>query len=253
LNWKTENANDVSIDQNIGRVEGNSSIKVTPTANTTYTLTAKGSGGAPAQQSVAITVTAPPEHPVVKIAQFKANPPSIKAGDSTTLLWITQNASDVSIDQGIGTVVAGDSQQVTPSQTTTYTLTANGQGGDLVKKSVTVTVSVAVAVKEKPTTSSSSEAKQCLDRFKDAYESLSPSELQKVWISFNNKRRKAYEDSIKGAQAIRLQDDQCTEPSVSEDTLRFQCSETMTYQADHFLFCLSENGRWELVRRRPHR
>ena len=54
LTWQTTNATSVSIDQGIGTVQPNSSLQVTPTASTTYTLTAKGAGGA---QTAAVTLT----------------------------------------------------------------------------------------------------------------------------------------------------------------------------------------------------
>ena len=44
------------------------------------------------------------------------------------LSWETYNATDVSID-GIGAVQPVGSQQVTPTDSTTYTLTAKGPGG----------------------------------------------------------------------------------------------------------------------------
>ena len=227
LNWRTENADEVLIDGI--PIEKSGSKQVTPTANTTYTLTAKGSGGASAQQSVAITVAAPPEHPAVKITQFKANPPSIKAGDSTTLLWITQNASDVSVDQGIGTVAAGDSQQVAPLKTTIYTLTAKGQGGDEKRQSVTVAVEPTPHI-----TPPSSEAKQCIGRFQSAYQLKSIGELVKVWPSLaqNKEAQNKLKEVFKSVQAIQLQY-QCDNGSPGpEDTAHFQCDETMVYTID---------------------
>lgn len=47
---------------------------------------------------------------------------------STTLTWQTTNATDVSID-GIGAVQPNGSQQVTPTDSTTYHLAAKGAGG----------------------------------------------------------------------------------------------------------------------------
>jgi len=52
----------------------------------------------------------------------------VEKGEPTTLSWQTTNATDVSID-GIGAVQASGSQQVTPADSTTYTLTAKGAGG----------------------------------------------------------------------------------------------------------------------------
>jgi peptidoglycan-associated lipoprotein len=57
-----------------------------------------------------------------------ANPETVDKGQSTTLTWQTTNATDVSIE-GIGAVQPSGSQQVTPADSTTYTLTAKGAGG----------------------------------------------------------------------------------------------------------------------------
>jgi len=70
----------------------------------------------------------PPPPPAAPTASLTANPNTIDKGQSTTLTWQTSNATDVSID-GIGAVQASGSQQVTPADSTTYTLTAKGAGG----------------------------------------------------------------------------------------------------------------------------
>ncbi|HXR15536.1 MAG TPA: peptidoglycan-associated lipoprotein Pal [Terriglobales bacterium] len=70
----------------------------------------------------------PPPPPAAPTASLTASPNAIQQGQSTTLTWQTTNATDVSID-GIGAVQASGSQQVTPSDSTTYTLTAKGAGG----------------------------------------------------------------------------------------------------------------------------
>jgi eukaryotic-like serine/threonine-protein kinase len=74
---------------------------------------------------------------------FNASESAVQVGQSVqlrwTLFWRTQNATVV-IDQGIGSVAESGSRPVNPSQTTTYTLSARGPGGDEKKKSVTVTV-----------------------------------------------------------------------------------------------------------------
>ena len=73
------------------------------------------------------------------ISSLTASPPTITAGHNSTLRWMVTGASTISIDQGIGPVT-GDSQVVTPSQTTTYTLTATDAGNGSVTAAVTVTV-----------------------------------------------------------------------------------------------------------------
>ena len=70
----------------------------------------------------------PPPPPPAPTASLTASPDSIQKGQSTTLTWQTTNATDVSIE-GIGAVQTSGSQQVTPSDSTTYTLTAKGAGG----------------------------------------------------------------------------------------------------------------------------
>jgi peptidoglycan-associated lipoprotein len=71
----------------------------------------------------------PPPPPPQPTASLTANPDTVNKGESTTLTWQTTNATDVSIDNGVGTVQPNGSQQVTPSDSTTYTLTAKGEGG----------------------------------------------------------------------------------------------------------------------------
>jgi len=64
------------------------------------------------------------------ISQFTAEPGSIQRGQSSTLRWeVTGDASNVSINQGVGVVQKTGNQRVSPSNSTTYTLTATGPGG----------------------------------------------------------------------------------------------------------------------------
>jgi peptidoglycan-associated lipoprotein len=70
----------------------------------------------------------PPPPPAAPTASLTANPETIDKGQSSTLTWQTTNATDVSID-GIGAVQPNGTQQVNPSDSTTYTLTAKGTGG----------------------------------------------------------------------------------------------------------------------------
>lgn len=70
----------------------------------------------------------PPPPPPAPTASLSANPDAIEAGQSTTLTWRTENATDVSIS-GLGQVEPNGSRQVSPVQSTTYRLTAKGAGG----------------------------------------------------------------------------------------------------------------------------
>ena len=77
------------------------------------------------------------------IGEFIASPTTIVNGSSTTLSWTFSggNPTALSIDNGIGSVFGLLSKSVSPTQTTTYTLTAtNSLGSDTKQVTVTVTL-----------------------------------------------------------------------------------------------------------------
>jgi peptidoglycan-associated lipoprotein len=78
------------------------------------------------------------------INNFTAEPSTIERGQSSTLSWSISNATDMSINSGIGAVQSQGQRQVFPTNTTTYALTVRGPGGTD-SRSVTVTVSTAPA------------------------------------------------------------------------------------------------------------
>jgi peptidoglycan-associated lipoprotein len=78
--------------------------------------------------------------PGAPTASLTVEPASITPGQSAVLRWTTTNANDVSINTGIGTVAATGNRTVNPTNTTTYTLTANGPAGST---SATATLIVA--------------------------------------------------------------------------------------------------------------
>ncbi|HEV7428279.1 MAG TPA: hypothetical protein VGQ46_18130 [Thermoanaerobaculia bacterium] len=127
LTWTSTNATSISIDNGVGSQPVNGSIGVSPTTTTTYTLTANGPGGI-TTKTATVTVNQP-----APTATFSAAPTSINAGQSSTLTWSTTNATSVSIDNGVGSKPVSGSTIVTPSATTTYTLTVNGPGGTITK------------------------------------------------------------------------------------------------------------------------
>lgn len=69
----------------------------------------------------------PPPPPKAPTATLSANPSSIQTGQSSTLTWTTENADDVTLEGN--KVNASGSEAVSPTQTTTYHLTAKGPGG----------------------------------------------------------------------------------------------------------------------------
>jgi len=70
----------------------------------------------------------PPPPPPAPTASISVSPSTIQGGQSASLTWQTSNATDVSID-GIGAVQPNGSQSVSPTESTTYHLTAKGAGG----------------------------------------------------------------------------------------------------------------------------
>src|SRR4051812_6930012 len=71
-----------------------------------------------------------------RVVVFEARPATVRAGEPVLLVWQTENPAGVSIAPDLGAVTARGSKTVTPSATTTYTLSMrNGPS-----KSVTVTV-----------------------------------------------------------------------------------------------------------------
>jgi len=81
----------------------------------------------------------------VTIDAFTATPPTISSGQTSTLAWLTTNATTVEIQPDVGPVAGSGNVDVTPAATTTYTLTAGGTGGP-VTQTVVVTVSAAPRV-----------------------------------------------------------------------------------------------------------
>lgn len=138
ISYATANADSVTISGGIGTVDAAGNRQVTPTATTTYTLTANNASG-PVNCTVTVTVTERIQAP--RIIAFAANPMTITSGQSSTLTWNVENADTVQIS-GIGTVASQGTQSVSPTATTVYTLTATNRGGTS-QSSATVTVNPA--------------------------------------------------------------------------------------------------------------
>ena len=108
----------------------------------------------------------PPPAPVAPTASLTASPETIDKGQSSTLTWQTTNATDISIE-GIGAVQANGSQQVSPADSTTYTLTAKGAGGS---QTATARVTVNAAPPPPPPQQSNlTEEQQFAQNIKDVY------------------------------------------------------------------------------------
>ena len=122
--WQVLNADEVNV-SGIGRVDAKGGTSsVAPTETTVYQITARNRTS---ESNETLTVTV--ERPEVRILSFQAVPVNITAGESSSLIWETENADEVLID-GIGNVDRSGSTSVSPAETTTYTLRARNRYGD---------------------------------------------------------------------------------------------------------------------------
>jgi peptidoglycan-associated lipoprotein len=106
---------------------------------------------------------------------LQASPTMVNKGQSSTLTWNSTNATTLAITPGVGTVAPEGSTQVSPTDSTTYTINAQGPGGSA-EQSVRITVSEPAPV-EQPAVSESAE-----DAFnknvQDAYFDLDRSDIR---------------------------------------------------------------------------
>ena len=62
-------------------------------------------------------------------ATLTVEPSNIQRGESATLRWSSQNATDLDLQPSVGRVDAQGSRSVSPNDSTTYTLSVRGPGG----------------------------------------------------------------------------------------------------------------------------
>jgi len=88
-----------------------------------------------------------------RILEFKAEPATVKPGQSATLTWAVENPRSTTIAPAVGRAAPRGVLKVTPTATTTYTLTVTGTNGTLTKTAtVTVAGTVAAAATTDPGT-----------------------------------------------------------------------------------------------------
>lgn len=119
-----------------------------------------------------------PTPPRVVINNFTAEPSTIERGQSSTLSWSISNATDMSIDNGIGAVQSQGQRQIFPTATTTYTLSVSGPGG-MDTRSVTVTVSTPPPPPPPPPTAPTLSSSEMLQQqAQDAYFDFDKSDIR---------------------------------------------------------------------------
>jgi Divergent InlB B-repeat domain len=108
-------------------------VSVSPTTTTTYTLTVTPTVGAAITATAGITVD-----PAPAITSFVANPTSVGPGGSSNLTGVFANGSGV-VTPGNLPVTSGTPLSVSPTATTTYTLTVTNPIGSSTTMTATVT------------------------------------------------------------------------------------------------------------------
>jgi peptidoglycan-associated lipoprotein len=133
----------------------------------------------------------PPPAPAPDITEFSAEPSTIERGQSSTLKWSVSNATEITIDHGVGTVQANGTKGVFPTETTTYSLRATGSGGTM-NKTATVTVT-AQAPPPPPPAAPKASLSERISSLQDAYFDYDKSDI----------REDARAALTKGAEALK--------------------------------------------------
>ncbi|HEX4030073.1 MAG TPA: protein kinase [Terracidiphilus sp.] len=180
--------------------------------------------------------TTAPAQPVQ--AAFYATSLNIQQGQSTTLKWQTNNAGEVSIDNGIGSVGASGQREVNPSSNTSYVLTAKGAGGTQ-QETVNITVApkqaapapAPVAAAPQPVDPSVA-IQESINGFDAAYNAHDVGRMRSIWTGMNSGQAKAFQRFFKDQPSSHVADN-CPAGalSVSGDSATWTCSETSTFNS----------------------
>lgn len=137
LSWNITGATSLSIDNGIGNVTGLTQRSVSPTSTTTYIISATNAFGTSTGQ---ITVMVSGSTGAPTISSFNASPAVVAPGSYSTLSWVVDGATSLTLNPGAINVTGQSNRNVGPiSATTTYTLSATNTNGTTTAN-VTVTV-----------------------------------------------------------------------------------------------------------------
>jgi len=150
LSWTSRNATNCDISPNIGPVAAQGSMTITPAADTVYSLSCNGAGGTSGSSARIAVAAAPLPKAPAPTSSLSVTPVSISKGESATLNWTSQNASNCVIQPTVGSVPPQGSMSITPAENTSYNLTCEGAGGVATSAAnVAVTVPVVAVVQPK--------------------------------------------------------------------------------------------------------
>jgi len=145
LSWEVSNADSVNIEPVLGNVNLSGSANVSPGTTTTYTLTATNIVGTNTAEITIMVLWQPPDwwNGITllppNIESFSADKSLLTEGITATLSWEVSGVATVSIEPGIGEVETSGTHDFSPTETTTYTLTASNAEG-IVTDTVTIVV-----------------------------------------------------------------------------------------------------------------
>jgi peptidoglycan-associated lipoprotein len=124
-----------------------------------------------------VTAAPPPAHTAAKevpkptapvISEFIVEPGRIEQGQSASLRWQVKDATQIEINQGIGTVTLSGRRQISPRNSTTYTLVAKGPGGSATADT-TLNVMLAAAPTPAPTSTTPTVSERLSNEMQDAF------------------------------------------------------------------------------------
>ena len=144
LEWEVSNADSITISNVQGSTAlnpENGNAPVSPIDTTTYILTACNV----VNECVSAEATVLVRPDIPEIVRFTAVPPEIRLGDCSVLQWETRGASRVfvtNLTSGGAPINVNTSDQlvVCPQRTTTYSLTATNDRGEIVSSDVIIVV-----------------------------------------------------------------------------------------------------------------
>lgn len=193
----------------------------------------------PAKETSVVPVAPPPATvPTVVSIMADVAPSRVVQGRSVTLSWQATNASEVQIE-GVGAQGPKGSVTLTPQQSTTYRLTAKGEGGASASSSLEVMVmptsqqtwdKVGAAVAAIAGSPENREVQAALTRYREAYESESVDDVRKAWPSVGKNDQKNMKTVFDQFNAIRLTLN-CPdgEIHIAGETATAACRQTFTY------------------------
>lgn len=232
--------------------------------NQTFNLKA-GNNDVVAQLLAIPKPVAPTPAPVLPVQiAFYASSSTIQQGQSTTLNWQINNASEVSIDNGIGDVSASGQKEVSPAGNTTYQLTAKGSGGtqqktvSIVVEPKTVVPPVTPGSTAPPPVDQSALIQQTISSFNAALAARDLGKMAAVGISPQEAKR--WQSFFKSNPSGKVSDS-CSPSGLSfsgDNSANWSCTETTSFESGgktqslthpiRFTFA-RKNGNWIIVGR----